>query len=83
MASPFGPRHGKKSDVDHDLATAIEAILKDDPEFAKLTRRILRAQQRLRKVCSSETWQRYLVVEDLANLRLARACVLALDRRVR
>jgi hypothetical protein len=76
MSSPFGPR--KKPDPDQDLATTIDQILGADPEFKRLSRRILRAQRRLKRLCSPETWQRYLVVEQITNERYERVSRLLL-----
>lgn len=74
-------RYRHKSD-DSELAVTIETILQGDREVARLTRRILAAQRRLRKLCSPEAWQAYLAVEELVNLRFGRACML-LDGRDR
>ena len=77
MSSPFGPR--KKPDPDQDLATTIDQILGDDPEFKRLTQKLKRAQQRLKKLCSDPAWTQYLLVESEANARADRGAHLVLQ----
>ena len=67
MSSPFGPR--KKRDQDQDLAATIDQILGDDPEFTRLTQKLKRAQQRLKRLCSDQAWTQYLLVESETNAR--------------
>lgn len=69
MSSPFGSRRPHPASPDADLGAAVEAILRDDPDVARLSRRILRAQRRLRRLCSPEAWRAYLTVEQVTNER--------------
>jgi hypothetical protein len=51
------------------LVAEFEAAVRADPEIARLSKRILRAQRHLRKRCSDDAWTAYLLVESATNDR--------------
>jgi hypothetical protein len=51
------------------LVAELEKALGTDANVARLSKRILRAQQRLRRRCSNDAWSAYLLVESATNDR--------------
>lgn len=51
------------------LNEAIMEMLRGSGQLAKLSAQIRRAQRRLRRSVDEETWQGYLGIEELENLR--------------
>jgi hypothetical protein len=51
------------------LVAEFEEALRADPEIARLSKRILRAQRQLRRRCSNDAWAVYLGVESATNDR--------------
>jgi hypothetical protein len=51
------------------LVAEFEEAVRADPEVARLSKRILREQRRLRRRSSDDAWTAYLLVESATNDR--------------
>jgi hypothetical protein len=54
---------------DDALALAIQDVLVKSRAMRKLTRRVRRAQDRLKRVVNGKAWARYMVLEEHVNDR--------------
>lgn len=75
MTSPIPPRPTPALTPeivgeDEKLATIIDAVLLDDPEHLRASRRIKRRQARLRRMVGDDAWPVYLAVEIAVNERV-------------
>lgn len=68
------PRLTPEIVADDDAVTeALDDLLLRDPEYRRLTRRIVRRQRELRGLVSEQAWSAYILLEDVTNERLDHA----------
>ena len=56
-------------DDQDQLGFVIDRVLLRDAEYRRLSRRVVRQQRKLKKLCRSEAWRRYLRVEAETSAR--------------
>lgn len=54
---------------DEQLLDAIEELLTDDAAYKGLRKKLLKRQQRLKKLSTDEAWRTYLRIEEVVNAR--------------